>query len=82
MCSDNTSLLARVYGIYTVKIEDQAPVNLIVIENCLLGATNITAIFDLKGSMVNREFKPKNGEKFTSTQTLKDLNLLKMFKKS
>ena len=67
MCSDNSSLLARVYGIYTVKIEDQAPVNLIVIENCLLGATNITAIFDLKGSMVNRECKPKAGEKLAST---------------
>jgi len=78
VCSDNSSLLARVYGIYTVKIEDQAPVNLIVMENCLLGATNITAVFDLKGSMVDREFKPKDGEEIKNTQTLKDKNLLKM----
>jgi hypothetical protein len=44
-------------------------------ENGMRGATDIKAIFDLKGSMVNRIVK---GEHHKATATLKDQNLLKM----
>lgn len=69
------SLLARVYGIYSVRMEDQKPVKLIVMENSMRGATEVLGVFDLKGSMVNRIVK---GKTFKPTATLKDKNLLAM----
>lgn len=67
--------MARVYGIYSVSMEDQKPVKLLIMENGMRGATDILGVFDLKGSMVNRIVKGKN---FKPTATLKDKNLLKM----
>lgn len=63
VCKDDDSLLARVYGIYSVKMEDQKPVRLIIMENSMRGARDQLGVFDLKGSMVNRivhgkTFKP------------------------
>jgi len=69
------SLLARVYGVYSVKMEDQKPVRLIVMENGMKGITEVLGVFDLKGSMVNRIVKGKN---FKPSTTLKDKNLLAM----
>lgn len=71
----DNSLLARVYGIYSVKMEDQKPVKLIVMENGMKGISDVLGVFDLKGSMVNRIVKGKN---FKPTATLKDKNLLLM----
>lgn len=65
----DNSLLARVYGIYSVQMEDQKPVKLIVMENGMRGATEIQGVFDLKGSMVNRIEKGTNHK---ATTTLKD----------
>lgn len=70
-----SSLLARVYGIYSVRMEDQKPVKLIVMENSMRGATEVLGVFDLKGSMVNRVVK---GKSHKPTTTLKDKNLLAM----
>ena len=71
----DSSLLARVYGIYSVRMEDQKPVKLIVMENGMKGISDVLGVFDLKGSMVNRLVKGKN---FKPTTTLKDKNLLAM----
>ena len=71
----DNSLLARVYGIYSVRMEDQKPVKLIVMENGMKGISDILGVFDLKGSMVNRLVKGKN---FKPSTTLKDKNLLAM----
>ena len=71
----DNSLLARVYGIYSVRMEDQKPVKLIVMENGMKGISDVLGVFDLKGSMVNRLVKGKN---FKPTTTLKDKNLLAM----
>jgi hypothetical protein len=50
------SLLARIYGIYTVKMEDVEPVHLILMGNTKKSNDkNIVNVFDLKGSFVNRE---------------------------
>lgn len=77
VCKSDESLLARVYGIYSVKMEDQKPVKLIVMENSMRGARDHLGVFDLKGSMVNRIVEGKN---FKPTSTLKDRNLLAMNK--
>lgn len=65
------SLLARVYGIYSVRMEDQKPVKLLVMENGMKGMTKETGlgVFDLKGSMVNRIVKGTNHD---PGMTLKD----------
>ena len=70
------SLLARIYGIYSVKMEDMEPVHLILMGNTKkCEDKNIEHVFDLKGSFVNREVIGKN---LKNTATLKDLNLLNL----
>ena len=56
-------------------MEDQKPVKLIVMENGMMGISDVLGVFDLKGSMVNRLVKGKN---FKPTTTLKDKNLIAM----
>ena len=71
-------LLARIYGIYSVQMEDMAPVHLILMGNTKkCDDKNIEHVFDLKGSFVNREVVGKN---LKNTATLKDLNLISLCK--
>ena len=79
VCESKSSLLARIYGIYSVQMEDQEPVKLVVMGNSMKGAKSVKGVFDLKGSMVNRRVKGKN---FKPTQTLKDKNLLEMSRRN
>jgi 23S rRNA U2552 (ribose-2'-O)-methylase RlmE/FtsJ len=73
-----TSLLARIYGIYTIKMEEVEPVHLILMGNSKQSIDkNIVNIFDLKGSFINREVNAKG---LKPTATLKDLNLLEICK--
>lgn len=72
------SLLARIYGIYTVKMEEVAPVHLILMGNTKKSIDkNIVNVFDLKGSFVNREVI---GNDLKPTSTLKDINMLNLCK--
>ena len=66
------SLIARIYGLFNVKIQDISPVNLLLMANTIRVSStdNIQNIFDLKGSVVNREVAISNKTKNTST--LKD----------
>ena len=73
--TDEESLLARIYGIYSVRMEDQNPVKLVVMGNALQGATHHLGCFDLKGSTVGRVVK---GTNFKGTATLKDLNIIQL----
>lgn len=75
-----SSLLARCYGIYTVKMEDVAPVSLILMSNSVqvVSKTAIRQSFDLKGSSINRNVKISSELK--GTTTLKDVNLTNMLK--
>lgn len=75
VCTDKNSLLARIYGIYSVIMEDKSPVKLIVMGNSMKKASRHKAVFDLKGSLVKRLVK---GEITSKTTTLKDQNLLKL----
>ncbi|CAI2386238.1 unnamed protein product [Moneuplotes crassus] len=71
------SLLARIFGIFTVKREKLTPVHLILMGNtCTLQGKKLKYMFDLKGSFVNRETKV--GKVHKPSQTLKDINLLNL----
>ncbi len=51
------SLIARIYGIFTVRMEDIVPVHLLLMANSAQAGKNIENVFDLKGSIINREVK-------------------------
>lgn len=73
VCTDRDSLLARIYGIYSVIMEDKEPVKLVVMGNTMKNATRHLGVFDLKGSLVKRLVK---GPITSKTKTLKDKNIL------
>ena len=70
------TLLAKIFGIYTVKTRQTGSVHFFIMENTmrLKDPDNLKYVFDLKGSTVDREVK---GETKNST-TLKDVNFLKV----
>jgi len=77
---ENTgSLLARIYGIYTVHMAGYAPVDLILMAHTLQISGELERVFDLKGSWVNRRVKVNRREK-TGGRTLKDDNFSEMAK--
>jgi len=67
------SLLARIYGIYTVHMAGYAPVDLILMAHTIQISGELERVFDLKGSWVNRCVKVNRREK-TGGRTLKDEN--------
>ena len=71
------SLIARIYGIYTVTMEDLVPVHLLLMSNSAQVSGNVQYCFDLKGSVINREVKKSEIQK---GGTLKDVNLLNVSK--
>ena len=68
------SLLAKIFGIFTVKTNATNMVHLMLMENTLQlkNPDGLKYIFDLKGSLVDRKTKGK----VTSSTTLKDINFL------
>jgi hypothetical protein len=71
-------LLARIYGVYSVQMDDQDPVFLILMGSSAKSNNDyIKYKFDLKGSLVKREEK---GPDITNTTILKDKNMLKIKK--
>jgi hypothetical protein len=70
-----SSLLARIYGVYTVKMKNYDEVYLILMGNCLKfeNKYDITRVYDLKGSKVKRHVKTNNA---LSSTTLKDINFM------
>ena len=81
--TNNKSLLARIYGIFTVKTNYFDPLDIIVMQNTSLleSKSNPKMIFDLKGSTVNR--KEHLDTKFwknslNQKKILKDLNYLEI----
>ena len=74
------SLLSKIFGVFTVQTKTMSDVHLMLQENILRFKEpgNVRAIFDLKGSSVNREVR---GDNLKVTATLKDVNLRKQMKK-
>jgi len=67
------SLVARIYGIFTVRMEELEPVHILLMSNAARCGKYIEKCFDLKGSIINREVKESE---ITPGSTLKDVNLL------
>mmetsp|Transcript_8448 Transcript_8448/g.12893 ORF Transcript_8448/g.12893 Transcript_8448/m.12893 type:complete len:136 (+) Transcript_8448:2578-2985(+) len=79
VCTQTQSLLARIYGVYSVQIDEQEPVYLIMMGTSALCDNNYVRYkFDLKGSLVKRIVEERDIEK--NTTILKDKNLLKIRK--
>ena len=74
------SVISRIYGAYTIRMQGIATVHLMLMANTLRfrNADKIERIFDLKGSTVSREVKITPQTK--NTATLKDTNFLKIQK--
>lgn len=70
------SLLARIYGLYTVQIDEQPSVSLLLMANSTktVHTDCIRHCFDLKGSLTNRNVKI--GKDYVPKQTLKDVNFI------
>jgi hypothetical protein len=81
VCQYQDSLIARIYGVYTIKMQDMEPINVVLMENTkrtYSDDTTLMYVFDLKGSQVNRETKPKRNMPLKATACRKDMNILKM----
>lgn len=67
-------MLAKIFGVFTVKMSKAQPVHLMLMENVLRlkNPDNLKYIFDLKGSLVGRKVKGVT----TASTTLKDINFL------
>jgi len=70
------SVISRIYGVYTIRMQKIATVHLMLMANTLTfrNANQIERIFDLKGSTVSRLVKMDATTK--KTATLKDNNYL------
>ena len=70
------SLLAKIFGVYTVKTASVDKIHIMLMENTLQlkDPSLLRHIFDLKGSLVDRNVKGKT----TPSTTLKDINYLKV----
>lgn len=68
------SLIAKIFGAFTIKTKSTNEVHLVLMENTLQlkSKEGLDYIFDLKGSLVARRVKGKT----KSTTTLKDYNFL------
>ena len=68
--SNKNSLISRIYGVYTVEMQDYEKVHLILMGNTLRfdNKNDINRIYDLKGSLFSRLVKNRT----THTSTLKD----------
>ena len=71
--TNETTLITKIYGVYTLVIKNASSVNIILMQN-LFGCSpiHIQRMFDLKGSTVQR--KTKGVQKWRKDQVLKDLD--------
>ena len=55
--SNNMSLIAKIYGIFTINIDQFEPIHVMIMENSLphIENTEMHSCFDMKGSSINRE---------------------------
>ena len=55
------TLIARIYGAYTVDIEGLASIHLVLMENTTSYIPKLRSrMYDLKGSIINRYVNPKD----------------------
>lgn len=80
LAANPRSIIARIYGVFKVQMEDIMPVNLLLMANTIKhrATKNILNIYDLKGSIINRNVVIT--KKTKNTSTLKDVNLQRIKK--
>lgn len=51
------SLIAKIYGIFTVRMDQFEPIHVMIMQNTIpaIENTELQYVFDLKGSQINRE---------------------------
>lgn len=78
--ANKTSLIAKIFGAFTVKTSSMGEVHLMLMENTLefKNPDKVKYIFDLKGSLVDREVMGRK----KPTTTLKDVNFLSVSKEN
>jgi hypothetical protein len=82
LLENKQSLLARMYGVYTIKMEAYAQnINIMLMANTLQfkEAAMIRHVFDIKGSKVKRDVEIT--DKTKNTTVLKDINLIRLLNK-
>jgi len=74
------TLIAKIYGLFTIKVQHYNAVHVMVMENTLQlrNEANLERIFDLKGSMVNRYVEIPDLVTPTGSKPLKDKNWLEL----
>ena len=78
------SLIARIYGIFSIKTEYFKNLDIIVMQNSSLFFSDNSkkTSFDLKGSLINRfnkyDVRNISNPKFKNTPLLKDLNFIQL----
>ena len=60
--NDNKSLIGRIYGVFTIKTNFFAPIDIIIMQNTILRKekSDNLIVFDLKGNTRNRKLKPSD----------------------
>ena len=76
--SDNNSLLARIYGLFTIKSNHFSDLDFIVMQNTVqvLDKSNERLTFDMKGSSTNRYVRAYQSD--INHKVLKDNNFLEL----
>eukprot|EP00743_Colponemidia_sp_Colp-15_P006878 GILK01007421.1.p1 GENE.GILK01007421.1~~GILK01007421.1.p1 ORF type:complete len:786 (+),score=113.85 GILK01007421.1:172-2529(+) len=69
----SSSLLARIYGCFTITVKHIRPIHFVLMENVCANATNnLIGIYDLKGSTVDRRVVSNNTVSIPTNLVLKD----------
>ena len=57
MSKEPASLISRIYGVFTIKMDAFSPVHVMIMENCLeeVPGYSLDHVFDIKGSEFSRE---------------------------
>ena len=78
----NRSLLARIYGVFTIKTNIFAPMEVIVMQNTVQtqSPNSEKLTFDLKGSTIHRYTHVKEQDFINQSRVLKDLNFMEINK--
>jgi hypothetical protein len=76
--TNNKSLLARVYGVFTFKTNFFAPIHVMIMENTAkVRSTSQVMMFDLKGSTMNRYSRLKGDQERFWAKSLNQRKVLK-----
>lgn len=80
-----TSFIAKIYGIFSIKIDKFDAIHVLIMQNSLpnIPDTSLDFIFDIKGSTINREVLKHDNEylkkmKPTGGEVLKDLDYIRL----